>query len=58
MTVHIDKLSSEIEMVPEQGREQRQPAFVQTGVPAPVALRESVKRALEDELSEYLRIRG
>ncbi|MEO8550437.1 MAG: hypothetical protein ABI678_10700 [Kofleriaceae bacterium] len=59
MAVHIDKIESEIEMVssPEAGRQQ-QPAFVQTGVPAPGALRDSVKRALEDELGEYLRIRG
>jgi len=60
MAVHIDKIDSEIEMVSGQEgrREQAPPAFVQTGTPAPGALREGIKRALEDELAEYLRIRG
>jgi hypothetical protein len=62
MPVHIDKIDSEIEIVPSADGAARPSRAVAGAPPAsPVArdaLRRAVSRALEEELQEYLRIRG
>lgn len=62
MPVHIDKIDSEIEIVPSADGAARATRGDVTPTPASPAardaLRRAVSRALEEELQEYLRIRG
>ncbi|KYF79079.1 hypothetical protein [Sorangium sp. So ce394] len=63
MPVQIDKIDSEIEIVPSPaGGEERTSRSAGGAMTAsPVArdgLRRAVAKALEEELQEYLRIRG
>jgi len=61
MPVHIDQIDSEIEIVPSTDGERRTPGTAGGGsaTPAPAdGLRRAVVRALDEELQEYLRIRG
>ena len=60
MAVHIDKIDSEIEVVAAlegQGREGRTTP-PQTAGTDPAHARRAIRRMLEDELDEFLRIRG
>jgi hypothetical protein len=61
MTVHIDHIDSEIEIVPSPEREHGRARAPAAALPAQLGrdgLRRMVSRALEEELQEYLRIRG
>jgi len=60
MAVHIDKIDSEIEVVAAlegQARDDR-PAPSSTAGTDPAQARRAIRRMLEDELDEFLRIRG
>ncbi len=61
MPVQFDKIDADIEIVPSSGGEAQQRAPI-AGAAPPARPREDSRRAvsriLQDELDEYLRIRG
>jgi len=60
MTVHIGKIDSEVEVVAAlEGQGREAPSAPAQPAPAdPAQARRAIRRLLEDELDEFLRIRG
>jgi len=62
MPVLIDRMESEVEIMPRAGEAERgrpaAAAAAAAGRPSSEEVRRTVVRALEEELQEYLRIRG